>query len=184
MKKIFIVSVLFLSSIMIFAQNSNNGLILNLSNQAANIKKGDTIFVNLPTVGQTDFMFIEKKKSRLNSQLIGTVADIVGAGAMAVGLGANNIDMALGAIDVANKADAISYGADALNQIDQLNISKKAKRIAGKNAIVQNWTIKEGYYIINVKIDNKKYQINYVPAAISNEIKVEGLKRDLRKPQS
>ncbi len=153
-------------------EDKGNTLTLKFIEKNWTVKKGDEILILFPMAGKTDFLFIQKKKGLLNAKLLGQVADIVGTGAMAVGLSSNNMDVVINAMEVSNKADAVGYGIDALNKIDDLNISKKAKKIAGKKATVLNWKNVDDDYVVYVKIGKKKYQINYAGAILTNEIKV------------
>ncbi len=154
-------------------EDKGNTLTLKFIEKNWTVKKGDEILIYLPTAGRTDFLFIQKKKGLLNAKLLGEVADIVGTGAMAVGLSSNNMDVVINAMEVSDKADAVGYGIDALNKIDDLNISKKAKKIAGKKATVLNWKNVDDDYVVYVRIGKKKYQISYAGAILTNEIKVD-----------
>lgn len=134
------------------------------------IKKGTSIKVNLPIQGQ-DFITIEPKK-RVGLKMLGQVADIVGTGAFAVGLGSSNISTKIGAIEAMNKANAVRYGVDALDKIQELDISKNAKKIAGKEFIVKSWEYDKDkeQYVINGEINKKKYTIDFPNALIFNEV--------------
>lgn len=133
------------------------------------VKKGCEILIYLPAAGHTDYMFIKPKRSVLNTKLLGKVADVVSSGALAIGLGSGSMDNVIGVIQ---KANAVSYGADALERVEDLKISSKAKKIAGKKATVLHWKSVDDEYLLYVKIGKKKYQITYASAILVNEIKL------------
>lgn len=152
--------------------STDDALTLKFLQKDWTVKKGDEVLIYLPAGGRANYMFIQNKKGVFNAKLLGQVADVVGSGAMAVGLGSNNLETLVGAMKVMDKANAVSYGVDALNKIDELNISKKAKRIAGKKAEVLEWKVVDDSYMVYVKIGKKKYEIDYVSAILTNEIKL------------
>ncbi len=152
-------------------KETEDALSLEFAKKEWTVKKGDEIQIYLPAIGRADYMFIQKKKA-INTKLISQVADAVGTGALAVGLGTNNLGVLVDAMEVARKADAVGYGVDALDKIEELNISKKAKTIAGKKAKVLNWTIVDDNYVVIVKIGKQKYEVNYTGAILTNEIKI------------
>ncbi|MGQ1929019.1 hypothetical protein [Ornithobacterium rhinotracheale] len=139
-----------------------------VNNTKKTIKKGANIKVYLPAQGK-DFMFIEQKKGLLNAKL-GSVAEAVGTGALAVGVGTNNAGTALGALKVLQKAEAVRWGADALDKIDKLPISKKAKKIAGKEMKVLDWEATDDGYQLLTEFNGKKYTIQLHEAIFYNEI--------------
>ncbi len=151
-------------------QEIDGKLVLKFVDKEWSVQKGDTILINLPLYGNDNFLFIQKKKGWLNAKLVGAVAQVVASGAVIVGLNANSFDTLLSAIKVSETASSIGYGADALDRISDLTISKKAKKIAGKRAIVTGWKIKDGEYYVFVKIGKKKYEINYISAVITQEV--------------
>nr|WP_260393641.1 hypothetical protein [Ornithobacterium rhinotracheale] len=140
-----------------------------VNNTKKTIKKGANIKVYLPAQGK-DFMFIEQKKGLLNAKLLGSVAEAVGTGALAVGVGTNNAGTALGALKVLQKAEAVRWGADALDKIDKLPISKKAKKIAGKEMKVLDWEATDDGYQLLTEFNGKKYTIQLHEAIFYNEI--------------
>ncbi len=152
--------------------DTGNILSLRFMNKNWSIKKGDRILIYLPAGGKANYMFVKKKEGMLNTKLLGQVSDIVATGALAAGIGLTNIKLTLSSIELMNKASAISYGADALNKINELNISRKAKKIAGKKAKILYWKIIDGDYIVYVKIGKKKYEVNYTGAILTNEVKI------------
>ena len=120
-----------------------------------------------------DFYFVEQRKALLNANnLAGAAANVVSTGAVAVGLGTNNLSTFSKAMNVWQKSSAIRYGADAINQIDKLPISKKAKRIAGKKKEVIKWENDNGVHIITAELDNKRYLIELENAYLVGEIKL------------
>lgn len=135
------------------------------------IKKGDEIQVYLPTYGK-DFYFVERKKGLLSTELIGATADIVGTGAVAVGLGSGNISTMSKAINVMSKANAVSYGANAIERINDLPISNKAKKIAGKRLEVIDWETDGIEHTITAKLGKRKYTIELENAYLMGEIKL------------
>lgn len=78
-----------------------------------------------------------------------------------------------GATKVINGANAIRYGADALEKIQDLPISNKAKKIAGKRIKIIDWKMDNGGYILNGELENKKYKINLNEAVATGEIKLK-----------
>lgn len=149
-------------------KDKGNKLVLD---DSITIEKKGIIRINLPYTGK-NFQFVNKKKSSFG-KIAKKAAGAVSSGAMAVGIGSSNIKTVNGAIQVANKADAVSYGADALEQIDDLPISNKAKKIAGKEMKVLKWKEEEGMHIITAKYKRKKYNINLEAAYVSKEIILE-----------
>lgn len=135
------------------------------------IKKGDEIQVYLPTYGK-DFYFVERKKGLLSTEIVGAAADIVGTGALAVGLGTGNLSTMSKAINVMGKASAVSYGANAIERINDLPISKKAKKIAGKRMEVLDWETEGRDHTITAKLGKRKYTIELENAYLMGEIKL------------
>ncbi|MXV38305.1 hypothetical protein GO491_06385 [Flavobacteriaceae bacterium Ap0902] len=149
-------------------QEKNGKLLINDHDW---LDKGDKIQIFLPVSGR-DFLFVNRKKSKLGTQLIGGVADAVGSGAVAVGLGSSNIKVMQGAIKVMHGAHAVERGADALEKINDLDISKDAKKIAGKEAEILDWDFEEEGYLLEVKIGKKKYEIDLEEAITTQEVKL------------
>lgn len=136
------------------------------------IKKGSAIRIYLP-IYSTDFYFVEQKKSLINAtNILGAAADAVSVGAVAVGLGSNSLGTMGKSFEVLRKAQAVSYGADALDRVDKLPISKKSKRIAGKEMEVIDWENENGTHIITAKLDNRRYTIELESAFLFGEIKL------------
>lgn len=135
-------------------------------------RKGDDLQIYLPASGK-EFMFVEQQKIGLSAKLVGKVAGAEGTGA--VGLGTNNAGTVLKAIKVMNKASAVQYGANAINDIQNLGISKTAKTIAGKVMKVEDWGFDDdddGWFV-NASLDKKKYKIRIVEALMTNEVQLE-----------
>lgn len=149
-------------------EEKGNSLVINNTNE---LKKGTRIQIYLPATGK-DFMFVNKKKSKFSMGMLSGAADIIGTGATAVALGSNNLGTVLGAVDVAHKASAVQYGVDALDKIDKLDISKEAKKIAGKQAEILDWKYTDEGYILTVLIEKKKYEVNLQEALLMQEIKL------------
>lgn len=152
--------------------STKDSLSFNFMDESYTIKKGDELFIYLPILGNRDYLFIEKKKGFFNTKLLKDIVDISRTGAAAVALGSNNVNTIIGALDVMNKAGSVGYGLDALEKIESLNISSSAKKIAGKKAKVLSWKLLDDNYMVYVKIEKKKYQINYVNAILAKEIKL------------
>lgn len=175
MKKVFFAAGIFLSaSVSVSAQlavssiqNNQTELVVN---DSISLKKGGEIQVYLPA--GKDFMFVKQKKSGLNAKLLGKVADIAGTGAAAIGIGSGNLKTLSTATKVMGKASAVKYGADAIDQIQSLNISKDAKKIAGKKMEIMNWEMTDDGYVIMALLDKKKYEINLQEAVMAGEVKL------------
>lgn len=175
MKKLFLAASIFLSaSVSVSAQlavtsiqNNQTELVVN---DSISLKKGGEIQVYLPA--GKDFVFVKQKKSGLNAKLLGKVADIAGTGAAAVGIGSGNLKTLSGAYKVMRTASAVQYGADALDKIQDLPISKDAKKIAGKKMEIQNWEMTDDGYILTAILDKKKYEINLQEAVMAGEVKL------------
>lgn len=135
-------------------------------------RKGDDLQIYLPASGK-EFMFIEQQKTGLSAKLVGKIAGAVGTGAAAVGLGSNNAGTVLKAIKVMNKASSVQYGAEAINDIQNLGISKTAKTIAGKVMKVEDWGFDDDGWFVNASLDKKKYKIRIVEALVTNEVQLE-----------
>lgn len=69
-------------------------------------------------------------------------------------------------------SSAVQYGADALDKIQDLPISKDAKKIAGKKMEIQNWEMTDDGYILTAILDKKKYEINLQEAVMAGEVKL------------
>lgn len=145
-----------------------NKLIINDSFE---LIKGNDVQIYLPANGK-DFMFIAQNTG-FSTKLLGKVADAVGTGASAIGIGSGNIKVIQGANKVLNNANAVKYGVDALEKIQDLPISNKAKKIAGKKIKITNWEIDNGGYILKGELDKKKYLINLQEAVATGEIKLK-----------
>ncbi|NJB82813.1 hypothetical protein [Wenyingzhuangia aestuarii] len=182
MKKIILTTILAFASVLCFAQgktieinsinaltsikNVNNTLVLN---EEYKLTIGDSILIYLPA--SEDFLFVKKKKSLLSAKLVGKVAGVVESGAMvALGTSTTSIEGLTKTLKVINTAQTIQYGADALEKINDLDISKKAKKIAGKKAEVLGWDSTNN--IIDVKVGKKKYEIHLQEAIVTKEIKL------------
>lgn len=141
------------------------GLIIN---DSINLKKGDLLQIHLPA--GNDFMFV-KKKSILSTKLIGNLSDIAGTGVAAIGMGSNNLKVLHDTNNIINAANAIHKGSDAISKIEDLPISKQAKRIAGKKMKIVGWEFTDNGYVILAEYETKNYEIYLQEAAISGEIK-------------
>lgn len=159
----------FVSNILTSVQNNGDELLLNGSKT---ISKGGEIQINLPAGGQ-DFIFVKPKTSGFNARTIGRIADTAGGVAGMVGMGSGNLKTVIGATKVVRKAAAVSYGADALSRIQELPISSQAKKIAGRKAIVNSWKMSDDGYILEISIENKKYEANLQEALMAGEIKLK-----------
>lgn len=137
------------------------------------LKKGGNLKVFLPANRGNDFITIEEKKGLLNVKNISTIASAVGLGAAAVGLGSNDLGTLIGAIDVSNKATAVVWGAEALEKINELPISKQAKKIAGKTFEITDIKVESPEEIIATgKIDKKNYTIRLQEAFVLGEVQL------------
>ncbi len=149
-------------------ENKHNTLVIN---NEIEISKGTGIQVYLPS-GQ-DFMFIKPKSKGLNAKLLGGIAGVVGTGAAAIGVGTGSVGVLDKSIKVMNTARAVQYGADAINRIQDLPISDKAKKIAGKQMLVQDWKFTDDGWVITAELDKKKYEINLQEAVMTGEVKLK-----------
>jgi hypothetical protein len=175
MKKIKIGALLFISATTtLLSQQAINSIENRQTELVVNdsifLRKGSEIQVWLPA--GKDFVFIKPKTSGLGTKLLGKVAGIAGTGAAAVGIGTGNIGVMQGAVKVMNSARAVQYSADAINQIQNLDISKNAKKIAGKKMTILDWNFQENGYIIVAEFDKKRYEIYLQEAAIAGEVKL------------
>ncbi|MDO4729229.1 MAG: hypothetical protein Q4B43_09560 [Bacteroidota bacterium] len=149
-------------------QNKETHLLIN---DSISINKNGMIQIYLPI--DKDFMFVKRKKSVISAKLVKTAANVVSAGAVAVAYGTNNLNTMIGAVDVMNKAQSVYYGADALDKINQLPISKDAKKIAGKEMKVLEWNFTEANgWVITAEFDKKKYEIELQGAVTTGEVKL------------
>ncbi len=147
-------------------KNIDNSLLLN---EKYKLSIGDDILIYLPA--SEDFLFVKKKKSLLNAKLVGKLAGVVESGAMvALGTSTSSVEGLTKTLKVINTTQTIQHGADALEKINDLNISKKAKKIAGKKAEVLGWDSTNN--IIEVKIGKKKYEVQLQQAIATSEIKL------------
>lgn len=147
-------------------QDLGNKLVVNEKNE---ITKGSSLQILLPA--SRDFVFVQKKKSKISAAIVGAAADVVGSGAAAVGMGTGNVKVMKGAIKVMKGAGAVEYGANAMERINELDISSEAKAIAGKTAEIIEWGFSEETgYVLLVRIDKKKYEVNLQEALMANEI--------------
>lgn len=137
-------------------------------NDSITVSKGGEIMVNLP-FDKEDFQFVERRKSGL-AKIAKEAAGAVSSGAFAVGIGGGSISTMNGAVRVMRKADAIYYGADALERIDELPISKDAKKIAGKYMQVLGWRKEGNFHILTTKISKRKYEVYLEAAYVTREI--------------
>ncbi|GIJ92806.1 hypothetical protein CAPN002_00240 [Capnocytophaga stomatis] len=152
-------------------------------NDSIELKVGSDLLVFLPYGLKKDFLTIEPKAGFLSLKNIGKVADLIGTGAMAVAVGTNNIGTAMDAISVLSKTDAISYAIDALEKINELPISKNAKKIAGKKFKITDFKINENEVVlVEGTIDNKKYIADLYNALMLGELKIkyELVKKELQ----
>ncbi len=148
-------------------QNNQTELVVN---DSIHLKKGAVIQIYLPA--GKDFVFVKQKKSGLNAKLLGRLADVAGTGAAAIGLGSGNLKTLSNATKVISKASAVQYGADAIDQIQSLNISSDAKKIAGTKMEILDWEFTDDGYIITAKSDKKKYEIYLQEAVMAGEVKL------------
>ena len=147
-------------------QNNQTELVIN---DSIKLRKGDMLQIYLPA--GDDFMFVKPKKSMLSTKLIGNLSDIAGTGASAIGMGSGNFKVLGGTTKVINTANVIHRGSDALGKIQDLPISKQAKKIAGKRMPVLEWEFTDNGYLILTQFERKKYEIYLQEAAVSGEIK-------------
>jgi len=137
-------------------------------NNHIEIKRGDLIQIFLPVFGHKDFQYVYRKKSGITAGLVAGIAGAVGMGTMALGVAGGS----LGAVKTGLQVTAIGYGADAVGQIQNLKISKSAKKIAGKKMEVLSWGADDGGYVILAKFGKKKYNIVIREAIMTGEIKL------------
>lgn len=150
-------------------ESINNQIVVN---DSIKISKGSEIQIHLPA--NKDFMFVKQvKKNLLSTKMLGNIADVVGTGASAIGIGTNNIGTMSKAFEVARTARAIEYGADALEKIQDLPISDKAKKIAGKKMKILDWKFTDDGWILTAELDKKKYEIYLQEAIVTEEIKIK-----------
>lgn len=173
MKKIFLLGII-LSFSYAKSQMQANSIINNsnelIINDTISLKKGGFININLPA--GNDFVFVKQKKSSFNTKLLGNVAGIVGSGAAVVGATSGNLNTLKNVTEVINKANAVKYGANAIEQVQALPISNEAKKIAGSRMTIIDWQFTDDGYIVNVKSDKKKYEINLQEALLTGEVKL------------
>lgn len=184
MKKILLSTTMFLSVFFSYSQSFEvDGKIIPYSLKITDdkvkitdditLKKGDKILVFIPYNNQKDFLSIEKKEGLLSVKNLSKVADVVSTGAFAVGLGTNNFETMASSLDVIRKTQSVSYGLDALNKINELPISKNAKKIAGKYFEIEKIENDGADNIfLEGTIEKKKYTINLIQALYSGEIKL------------
>lgn len=139
-------------------------------------RKGDDLQIYLPASGK-EFMFVEQQKTGLTAKFVGKVAEMVGAGATGVILGSGNVGTMRKAWEVARKAETVRYGANAINDIQNLGISKTAKTIAGKVMKVEDWGFDDDGWFVNASLDKKKYKIRIVEALMTNEVQLEKISK-------
>src|SRR5690625_777363 len=152
-----------------FVEDTGDALVVL---DSINIKKGDYIQIHLPMYDK-NFYFVEQRKGLLNAtNLAGAAASVVSTGAVAVGIGSGSFSTFSKAMNVLQKSTAIQYGADAINQVDELPISKKSKRIAGKKMEVLDWENDNGIHVITALLGKKKYLIELENAFLIGEIKL------------
>lgn len=152
-----------------FVEDIGNALVIL---DSIHIKQGDYIQIHLPMYDK-NFYFVEEKKGLLNAtKIAGAAASAVSTGAVAVGLGSGSFSTFSKAMNVWQKSTAIQYGADAINQVDKLPISKRAKRIAGKKMEILEWENDNGIHIITALLGKKKYLIELENAYLVGEIKL------------
>jgi len=137
-------------------------------NNHIEIKQGDLIQVFLPTFGQKDFQFVYRKRSSINASSIAGITKAVGVGTMALGVAGGS----LGTLTTGLQVTSLGYGADAVGQIQNLKISKSAKKIAGKKMEVISWGADDGGYVIVAKLGKKKYNIVIREAVMTGEVKL------------
>ncbi len=152
-----------------FVEDTGDALVIL---DSIHIKKGGNIQIHLPMYDK-NFYFVEQKKGLLNAtKIAGAAASAVGTGAVAVGLGSGSFSTFSKAMNVWQKSTAIQYGADAINQVEKLPISKKAKRIAGKKMEVLEWENDNGVHVITALLGKKKYLIELENAYLIGEVKL------------
>ncbi|QOR74627.1 hypothetical protein IMZ16_04120 [Cruoricaptor ignavus] len=133
------------------------------------ISKGDEIQISVPSAGK-DFLSINPKGNVMNVRSIGKIAGATGGIVGAVGMGSNNIKTVVGATKVMNRAEAINRTADTVADIQ--NLSGNAKKIANKKGTVTSWRKDDEAYVVEVLIDNKKYDIDIREAVMMFEVKL------------
>ncbi|SDE00451.1 hypothetical protein [Riemerella columbipharyngis] len=187
MKKIILLVLFFLSATATtaFAQSqteslsvtsiraNDSGVTINtVDNKVYKLNKGDTLTVYLPYNGR-DFMSIKPKRF-LNTKLLSNVADIVSDGASVVGLNTSNIGTMMTVNEIISKTAAFQYSADALEKIQDLSISKTAKKIAGKTAKILDFQFDDDSedYSAVVEINGKKYIVELATALMSGEVQI------------
>lgn len=143
-----------------------------LINESITLSVGSKVQILLPAERGQDFLFVEKEKKFLNAKTIGVIADAVGTGATAVAIGSNDLGTLVNATDVMRKSTAVSWGVEAINKIEDLPISKQAKKIAGKKMEVLSWEFTEDGCTLKVKHNKGKYLIDLQNAINLGEVKL------------
>ncbi|WP_372473340.1 hypothetical protein AB4865_10965 [Capnocytophaga sp. ARDL2] len=143
-------------------------------NDEITLKKGDKLLVFVPFNNQKDFAYIEKKEGFLSVKNLSKAVDIVGVGAMAVGMGSNNLETMMGAYDVMRKTQSVSYGLEVLDRINELPISKNAKKIAGKYFEITKIEMDgSDFVLLEGLIEKKKYTVYLNQALMLGEIRLK-----------
>jgi len=153
--------------IMVVTSIDDRGDVLVL-NGHAEIHKGGDIKVFLPAFGSKEFVYVIEKKSGISFGTIARASGAVAQGAIAAGLGTYSV----GALDVGLKAASVGYAADAIDQIQNLPISKSAKKIAGKTMEVLGWGADDEGFVVHAKLGRKKYNISIREAILMGEVKL------------
>ncbi len=149
-------------------ENGQNQLLVN---STVALKKGDKLQIWIPA-GREDFIFVKRVKKGLGTGLLKGAVGAIGTGAAAVGMGTSNVNTAIGAIKVADKASSVAYGIETVEQIQNLPMSKKAKKIAGKNMVITDWDMDDNGWWVNGKIDKKPYRVLLQEAVPAGEVKL------------
>ncbi|MRI63157.1 hypothetical protein EDM00_03985 [Ornithobacterium rhinotracheale] len=134
-----------------------------------NLSKGSKIHIYLPA-SKNDFLYVEPKSTL---KMIGDMAGKVSSSAF--GIFATDVGgkIGAGAYELYRKTSNIEWGADAIENINNLPISKKAKKIAGKDMEVIDWEPMANGANLTAKLDGKKYSIDLLGALITGEISLK-----------
>lgn len=155
--------------------NTSDTFVLN---DSIEVSVGDTILIDIPA--SADFLFVSRKKKKLGLSKLSQIGDIgsaVGGTLGTIGAATGSIGTLKTGIEIMNAGSVARSVGMTSEAIERLDVSKKAKKIIGTKAVVQELqpTGDENESFVKAIVANSEkmkelYEVSIAPAIYTGEI--------------
>ena len=145
-------------------------------NDSTEIFLGDTILIDLPATN--DFLFVSQQKKKFGLSKLSKLGDLgsaVGGTLGTIGAATGSLGTLRTGVEIMN-AGAVARSVGMTSEaIENLAVSKKAKKIIGTQAVVESFHPADGdedyikALVVNEK-ENKRFEVILAPAIYTGEI--------------